>query len=105
MPSQEEFDELKGRLESLEQQVAAGAAPKFTEEELAAFRKVSAAAADYGDYCGINDCFRPRLCTGGVCAVCRTSCFVPCIYECSCGPCNIGPIVGGGVQRFGGLGG
>lgn len=27
MPSQEEFDELKGRLESLEKQVAGGTAP------------------------------------------------------------------------------
>ncbi|HMQ36941.1 MAG TPA: hypothetical protein PKE46_04255 [Micropruina sp.] len=103
MASQEEFDELKGRLESLEKQVAAGAAPQFTAEELAAFRKVSAAAADFGEFCGINDCFRPRLCST-VCSVCR-SCWVPCIVECTCGPCNQGPIIGGGLQRFGGLGG
>ena len=102
MPSQEEFDELKGRLESLEKQVAGGAAPQFTDEELAAFRKVSAAAADFGDFCGINDCFRPRLCSGSVCVVCR-SCWTPCIFECTCGPCNQGPIIGGGLQRFGGL--
>ena len=104
MPSQEEFDELKGRLESLEKQVAGGTAPQVTDEELAAFRKVSSAMADFGDFCGINACFRPRLCSGSVCTVCR-SCFTPCIFECTCGPCNQGPIVGGGVQRFGGLGG
>ncbi|TDN91832.1 hypothetical protein [Microbacterium sp. BK668] len=103
MPSQEEFDELKGRLESLEKQIGGAAPPDFTEEELATFRKVSAAAGYYGEFCGINDCFRPRLCFT-TCTVCRT-CFVPCIYECTCGPCNQGPIMGGGLQRFGGLGG
>ena len=59
--------------------------------------------ADFGEFCGINDCFRPRLCST-VCSVCR-SCWVPCIVECTCGPCNQGPIIGGGLQRFGGLGG
>jgi len=102
MPSQEEFDELKGRLESLEQQVAGGPTSKFTDEEMAAFRKVSS-AMDTGEFCGINDCFRPRLCAG-VCSVCR-NCWTPCIFECTCGPCNNGPIIGGGLQRFQGLGG
>ena len=63
MPSQEEFDELKGRLEKLENHVAGAATPQFTDEELAAFKKVSSAMADTGDFCGINDCFRPRLCS------------------------------------------
>ena len=102
MPSQEEFDELKGRLESLEKQITSSAAPQFTDEELTAFKKVSSAMADTGDFCGINDCFRPRLCT--VCSVCRT-CWVPCIRECTCGPCNTGPFTTGGLQRFEGLGG
>ena len=102
MPSQDEFDELKGRLESLEKQVAGGSAATFSDEEMAAYRKVSSAMADVGDFCGFNDCLRPRLCT--VCTVCR-SCYVPCIFECTCGPCNQGPIIGGGLQRFNGLGG
>ena len=49
MPSQEEFDELKGRLEKLENHVAGAATPQFTDEELAAFKKVSSAMADTGD--------------------------------------------------------
>lgn len=102
MPSQEEIDELKGRLESLEKRVTGAAPPEFTDEELAAFKKVSAAVG-YGEFYGINDCFRPRLCIT-VCTACRT-CFVPCLYECTCGPCNQGPILGAGLQRFGELGG
>ncbi len=105
MPSQEEFDELKGRLESLEKQVTGGAAQQFSDEEMAAFKKVSSAMADTGDFCGINDCFRPRLCTVcSVCSVCR-ACWVPCVNECTCGPCNIGGFNVGGLQRFNGLGG
>lgn len=103
MASQEEFDELKGRLENLEQQIAGAVPQQFSEEELAAFRKVSS-AMQFGEFCGINDCFRPRLCVTTVCTACRT-CWVPCIMECTCGPCNQGPIAGGGLQRFGGLGG
>jgi len=120
MPSQEEFDELKGRLEKLENHVAGAATPQFTDEELAAFKKVSSAMADTGDFCGINDCFRPRLCStvdfcgindcfrprlcSTVCSVCRT-CWTVCIFECTCGPCNLGGFNAGGVQRFNGLGG
>ena len=103
MPSQEEFDELKGRLEKLENHFAGAATPQFTDEELAAFKKVSSARADTGDFCGINDCFRPRLCST-VCSVCRT-CWTVCIFECTCGPCNLGGFNAGGVQRFNGLGG
>lgn len=102
MPSQEEFDELKGRLESLEKQIAGAAPQEFTEEELAAFRKVSA-AANFGEFCGINDCFRCRVCAVcRVCQVCRV-CKV-CDFECSCGPCNVGGIIGGigGFNQFGG---
>lgn len=107
MPSDEEFDALKGRLENLEKRIGGASLSDFTDEEIAAFKKVSA-AANFGEFCGINDCFRPRLCSGTlcstVCTVCRT-CFVPCIFECTCGPCDVGPLGGGGLQRFGGLGG
>ena len=74
----------------------------LTADELATYRKVrDVIAADYGDFCGINDCFRCNIfrCGGGP-SLCRP---VVCDIECSCGPCNIGPI-GGGLRRFSGLG-
>lgn len=78
----------------------------LTEEELATYKKVQdIVAADWGEFCGINDCFRCiqicRVCR--VCQVCQVC--VACVHECSCGPCSGGTIGGGGLGRFGGLGG
>ena len=107
MSSQEDFDALKGRIEELENKLAAaasGASSKsLTPEELQAFVKVrDALAADWGENCGINECFRPRLCWRPctACTACRA-----CIFECTCGPCMNGPLSQGGLERFGGLGG
>ncbi|MBK8459717.1 MAG: hypothetical protein WAS07_02935 [Micropruina sp.] len=115
MASQEEFDALKGRIEELELKLqgaaaaaSAPAASALTAEELQAFVKVrDVIAADWGENCGINECFKPRLCwrctVCTTCSVCR-ACAV-CVNECTCGPCNNGPMIPGGFERFGGLGG
>ena len=112
MATNEDFEELKGRIVELESKLAEaqkGAARKpavdITPEEMQAYVKVrDVMAADWGDSCGINECYR--------CIVvrCYQPCIVRCIYtcinECTCGPCNIDPFVfQGGLQRFGGLGG
>ncbi len=82
-------------------------APEFTDEEMKAYRKVSdAISSNYGEFCGINDCFRCiavcRVCQN-LCSVCRV-CKV-CIFECSCGPCNVGGgLMGGQISRFNDLG-
>jgi hypothetical protein len=77
----------------------------ISADELRAYQKVrDVVAADWGEFCGINDCFR--------CIVVRCIRYDPvpipiprpCDVECSCGPCNIGRF-GGGMGRFSGLGG
>lgn len=95
------------QLESAMEKMAATRAPapaqQLSAEEIAAYRKVrDVIAADYGDFCGINDCFR---CIVVRCVqVCRVLCdFRPCDIECTCGPCNIGSLAGG-LRRFGNLG-
>lgn len=106
-----ETKELSLRIERIEKLLEgiaverAPAAQELTKEELAAFKKVrDVVAADWGHFCGINDCFR---CIVVRCqALCQVVCDVicnPCDVECSCGPCNIGGLRGR-VSRFGGLG-
>lgn len=114
MPSQEEFDELKGRIVELENKLAQSGtaaarttAADLSAEELAAFAKVrDVIAADWGDRCGINDCYR---CVVTRCVTnCIQLCWERCIFECTCGPCNVcgvGGVGGGNIGRFGGLGG
>jgi len=94
------------RLEQLVQGAPKREAVDITAEEMKAYQKVrDVIAADYGEFCGINDCFRCiGLCGGARCV----SCFVcaRCINECICGPC--GPVLGGlagTLGRFSGLGG
>jgi len=93
-----------GKIERLLEEAVAKRAPtKITEEEMAAFQKVrDVIAADWGDFCGINDCYR--------CVVIRClQCFTPtplcrpCDVECSCGPGNIGRF-GSNLRRFQDLG-
>ena len=101
---------LEGRIAELENTLAGRSQKKvedLTEEEMATFKKVQdVLAADWGEFCGINDCFRCRVCVVcrvcQVCQVCRV-CKV-CDVECSCGPCNIGGTIGGigGFNQFGG---
>jgi hypothetical protein len=103
--------ELNARLDALENKIAAlheavtAQAPApvtITAEDMKAFNKVKDAlanpAADFGDFCGINDCFRGpiiHLC-GGV-----LNCSQVCIRECTCGPCSpvLNPALGN-IARF-----
>lgn len=109
MAGQEEFEALKGRIEELENKLAAsqeavGARAEITAEELQAFVKVrDILATDWGDNCGINECMR---CIVNRCVTaCVTRCITVCLAECTCGPCNLGQFGGGSLGRFGGLGG
>jgi hypothetical protein len=80
----------------------------ITAEEVQAFHKVKdLIAADFGDFCGINDCFRLCFrCGGGGGGGGVFRCITRCINECVCGPCNIGGGLGGGFGgQFGGFGG
>ena len=104
MADDEALQALEGRIAALENALAGKTQSRvadLTDDEIAAFKKVQdVIAADYGDFCGITDCYRGGLCTVcSVCPICRV-CRV-CIFECSCGPCNIGP--GGGVGNVGGF--
>lgn len=106
--AQERYRDLEGRIERLEQAFG----PRLTREaadisadEMKAYLKVrDVIAADFGDFCSINDCFRCvvmcRACM--VCRVCRV-CRL-CDVECICGPCNIGGMTGG-LRDFGQFGG
>jgi hypothetical protein len=105
MPSQEEFDELKGRIVELENALNQRQdEPDITPEEMETFKKVRDKLA--------GDLSAPRTFTGAeLCKppilLCITQCFFckPCIFECTCGPClQWGPDPGG-FGRFGGLGG
>lgn len=64
---------------------------QLSAEELKTYTKVrDVLAADYGEMCGINDCFRCVVVRCGGVSACATRCIVRCINECTCGPCNIG---------------
>ncbi|MEE6272306.1 hypothetical protein [Georgenia wangjunii] len=106
MPDNEEFEALKGRIVELENQLKHQSlkreVPELSAEDLQAYAKVrDVIAADYGEFCGINDCFR---CIQRCVQVCVARCIQPCIYECTCGPCNLGQGGGPVAGRFGGLG-
>ncbi|MEY9905205.1 hypothetical protein ABIA35_001421 [Catenulispora sp. MAP12-49] len=103
MPSQEEFDELKGRIVELENalkgRAAAPSAADLTPEELATYHKVKAALGADSTYpVPCAPCVKCYPCY--TCYVCH-SCY--CATECTCGPC-IQAGAGGGAGRFGGLG-
>lgn len=105
----DDIKKLEARVIELEQklaQVTRRPEPtQITQEELNAYRKVKdLVAADFGDFCGINDCFRLCLrCTGGGSGCFR--CITRCINECVCGPCSAGGFGGGFGGQFGGFGG
>jgi hypothetical protein len=90
MPSQEEFDELKGRIVELENQLKARVTVPQADpspDEVQAFLKV-------------KQLLGPSF---------HHFCWPPCYpVECQCGPCGPCVMSGGGfggVGRFGGLGG
>ena len=100
----EDIKQLHMRIAKLEQAlagVASRAQPTdLTAEEIKAYRKVQdVIAADWGDFCGINDCFKCIInrCISSCIRLCRR-----CDIECFCGPCNFGTI--GGIGRFAALG-
>ena len=95
--------ELEKKLESVQPRAAP---TSISAEEMQAYQKVrDVISADYGEFCGINDCFRVTLrCITPSYASFR--CIVRCINECVCGPCNICQSGGGGGGgSFGGFGG
>lgn len=102
----DEVEALKQRVAELEKLLQARREPvDVTADEIRAYRKVSdLLAADWGDFCGINDCFRPPVLR---CAVvrCLQRCVVRCVNECTCGPCDIGSWGAGGASRFEQFGG
>lgn len=103
---------LEARIVELEQKLAGvptrpEPAP-ISAEEMQAYHKVKdLLAVDYGDFCGINDCFRLCFrCGGGGGGTASFRCITRCINECVCGPCNICSVGGfGGGGSFGGFGG
>jgi hypothetical protein len=98
--SKDDVEALRRRVAELEKLLEARREPvDVTADEIRAFHKVSdLLAMDWGDFCGINDCYRPPVIR---CANrCVQGCVVRCIYECSCGPCNQGPWGTGGISRF-----
>lgn len=104
----EDSKSLELRLAEIEKKLDAlatrrTAVASLSKDEIEAYRKVrDVLAADWGDFCGINDCFRcVQLCARCV----TTRCIVRCINECVCGPCNLGGGIAGGLGRFEGLGG
>lgn len=110
MPESEDlknFEVRIARLEKLvEQSVGRREASNLSAEEVQAYQKVrDIVAADFGEFCGINDCFRCIV----RCLRCFSCfhCIVPCINECNCGPCIMSGETGlrGGLGRFSNLGG
>jgi hypothetical protein len=103
---------LEARIVELEQKLAAvptrPQATQITAEEVQAFHKVKdLIATDWGEFCGINDCFRLCVrCQGGG-GTASFRCITRCINECVCGPCSVcaGGGFGSGGGTFGGFGG
>jgi hypothetical protein len=110
MAQSDDLKKLEMRIDKLESMLSSSArareAADLTADEIKAYQKVrDVVAADYGEFCGINDCFR---CIVFRCLRCYEPVPIPiprpCDVECSCGPCNVGRF-GGGAGRFSGLGG
>lgn len=99
---------LEAKVIELEKKLSAvptrAAVEDITADEMKAYQKVrDIVAADYGEFCGINDCFRVtwRCVTPSIASF---RCIVRCINECVCGPCNV-CLAGGGVGGGGTFGG
>ncbi len=105
----EEVKKLELRISQIESLLGKGTTKReitnLSAEEIKAYQKVrDVIAADWGDFCGINDCFRCTIIRCGVGSLCRVCsvCRV-CDVECVCGPCSLGSL-GGTLRRFEGLG-
>jgi hypothetical protein len=112
---QDAIKKLELRIKELEDQLkTARARPEpedISADELQAYLKVrEQLAVDWGDFCGPNDCMPiRRLCDRCIRwpseTISRCVHVCGCIFECFCGPCNVGGFGSGGIQRFSGLGG
>ena len=115
MAGEKDLKEVSLRLERLEAKLdtigQASSVGELTEADIAAFHKVQNAFWEDGS-CGINETspcvLRCNIWKGGrVVKIPRIP--TRCDVECTCGPCNIGcgfgGAAGGGLSRFGGLGG
>lgn len=78
------------RLETLVEKAVATRAPaEISADEVKAYIKVrDVLAVDWGEFCGINDCFRCIVRCLRCITVCEL-CLRRCDVECVCGPCNI----------------
>jgi hypothetical protein len=106
--AEDRLNQLEGRLERIEKALGSRMQREpvdLSADELQAYIKVrDVIAADWGDFCGINDCFRCTLCRScSVCLVCQV-CRL-CDVECICGPCGIRGAAGGGIRDFRQFGG
>jgi hypothetical protein len=110
MAQSDDVKSLEMRINKLESMLAESGqrreATNLSADEIRAYQKVrDVIAADWGEFCGINDCFR---CIINRCLRCWEPVPIPiprpCDIECSCGPCGFGRF-GGGLSRFSGLGG
>lgn len=104
----EGLKELSLRIDALERVAVdrTSRATQLSDDEIKAYLKVrDVVAPDYGQFCGINDCYRCVIvrCISNCQALCDVSCS-PCDVECSCGPCNIGGGLRSRVNRFGSMG-
>jgi hypothetical protein len=105
--AEDRLNELEGRLERIEKALGSRMRREpvdLSADELNAYLKVrDVMAADWGDFCGINDCYRCTICrTCSICVVCRICRF--CDVECICGPCLRSGLSGGpgDFRQFGG---
>ena len=101
------IQKLELRIQELEKLLANAPArtqaTNLTADEIKAYQKVrDVVAADWGEFCGINDCFRCIILRCHT-TLCITRCIYRCINECVCGPCIQGHAgtFDGGLARFG----
>lgn len=109
MSDANEIKQLELRIVELEKKLELAtrraSAAQINAEEMQTYQKVrDILAADYGDFCGINDCYRCIVLRCGGVSQCITRCIQRCIFECTCGPCNPG-VISQGLGTFSQLGG
>ena len=99
---EQDLKKLELRIQELENQLKEFSVPKIDPKEMEIFLKVAAKLGIDVSYVCQHP--QPYVCSNchfacRVCSVCR-----PCIAECNCGPCNIGPYASAGLSRFSELG-
>jgi hypothetical protein len=110
--AEDKMKNLEIRIQELENELKGLRASRrelqdISADELRAYFKVKdTLVADWGEFCGINDCMVCRICSVQPCRVCVAICQVcqVCDVECTCGPCNVGGLMERQVGRFRKLG-